>query len=353
MTRSKKNKGGQQNGEGAAEAQPQQQQQPAAAGAPQQQGGSDKKKEGGKRNDACCVFVGNVAFTTTWQKLKDVMRKAGDIDLVELVVDSSHKPKGSALVSFKNEADAKTAVATLNGTLVDGREILVRAYEKGARPLVIYGNYTREQLNRVLPKEKGQQGGQQGGQQQPPQQQHHQQQHHHHHQHQQQHLPGGDRMSLRPQQGGRQEWRVNDGGDFNRRNKDTFGDEAVGYRGAQGNGMPAAHGMPHHHHHHHHHHHGGAVPLPASQAGVDRKKLFVSNLPFSCTWKLLKDTFSQIGKVLRADIIMDDRGRSRGMGTVVFASTEEALKAIEEFDGIEMEGRPMGVRLDRDYLAPH
>lgn len=316
--------------------------------------GGGKKEKGGKRNDACCVFVGNVSFTTTWQKLKDVMRQAGDIDLVELVVDSAHKPKGSALVSFKNEADAKTAIQTLNGTVVDGREILVRAYEKGARPLVIYGNYTREQLARVMPKDKDGAAA--------PQQQHHQQQHQqhggkHHQQHQQQNhgggipmhsaaqsLPGGDRMSLRPQggQGGRQEWRVNDGGDFNRRNRDTFGDEAVSYR-PHGNGVPQQ---------------GGHIPLPASQAamqqqGGERRKLFVSNLPFSCTWKLLKDTFSQVGRVLRADIIMDERARSRGMGTVVFSTQDEALKAIEEFDGIEMDGRPMGVRLDRDHMGPH
>jgi RNA recognition motif-containing protein len=322
---------------------------------PEPAGDANKKKEGGKRNDACCVFVGNVAFTTTWQKLKDVMRKAGDIDLVELVVDSSHKPKGSALVSFKNEDDAKQAVATLNGTVVDGREILVRSFERGARPLVIYGNYTRDQLNRVM--KPGQFAPGQGAapqQQQHHQGAHHQQQHHQggHHQQQQQQHPnvGNDRVSLRPpynnqhapghgtqqlppQQGGRQEWKVHDGGDFNKRNRDTFGDDAVSYK-PSGNGMPPS------------------IPQPASVSG-ERKKLFVSNLPFSCTWKLLKDTFTQVGRVLRADIIMDERGRSRGMGTVVFATTEEAVKAIEEFDGIEMDGRPMGVRLDRDYVGPH
>jgi hypothetical protein len=78
----------------AGQQQPTQQQQQQGEGG--SASGSGGKKEGGKRNDACCVFVGNVAFTTTWQKLKDVMRKAGDVDLVELVVDSSHKPKGSA-----------------------------------------------------------------------------------------------------------------------------------------------------------------------------------------------------------------------------------------------------------------
>jgi RNA recognition motif-containing protein len=354
----------------AGQQQPTQQQQQQGEGG--SASGSGGKKEGGKRNDACCVFVGNVAFTTTWQKLKDVMRKAGDVDLVELVVDSSHKPKGSALVSFKNEEDAKTAVQTLNGTMVDGREVLVRQYERGARPLVIYGNYTREQLNRVIPKDKQFDGpaaaGQQQQQQQQPQQQQQQRGNYHdnrpgHHDdrgfHQQQQgrqpyhggqgatLPGGDRVSLRPQgqgQGGRQEWRVHDGGDFNKRNRDTFGDDAVAYRAAQGNGVPseaATFGA------------GAGGGGAARHVGGDRehKKLFVSNLPFSCSWKLLKDTFSQVGKVLRADIIMDERGRSRGMGTVLFATNEEAVKAIEEFDGIEMEGRAMSVRLDRDFGA--
>jgi len=339
-----------------------------------------------KRSDDCCVFVGNVAFTTTWQKLKDVMRKAGDVQLVELVVDSSHKPKGSSLVTYSNPEDAKKAVATLNGVQLDGRELMVRPYEKGARPLVIYGNYTRDQLNRVLPKDKQQpvpvapvqqpQHHHQGQQQQLPpkhhQQQHvaqHQQQHHaaqhhqpmhqhqqqqHHHQ-QQQHAPLSDRVSLRPGTAGgkpQHEFRVFDGGDFNKRNRDTFGDEAVAYR-SNGTGVPD-HQQP-------------AVPMQQQQqqqmhhqqqpqhavgpVNEQRRKLFVSNLPFTCTWKLLKDTFAQVGKVLRADIIMDERGRSRGMGTVVFATMEDAVRAIDEFDGIEMEGRPMGVRLDRDFVG--
>ena len=85
--------------------------------------------------------------------------------------------------------------------------------------------------------------------------------------------------------------------------------------------------------------------MPRSQR---RTKLFISNLPFDCNWRALRDTFAQVGAVRRADIILDAAGRSRGMGTVVFDSPDEAKKAVDEFDGIEMAGRPMGVRFDRD-----
>ena len=39
-----------------------------------------------QRNVACSVFVGQLSLRTTWQNLKDHMRKAGNVDSVRLCV---------------------------------------------------------------------------------------------------------------------------------------------------------------------------------------------------------------------------------------------------------------------------
>jgi RNA recognition motif-containing protein len=70
------------------------------------------------------------------------------------------------------------------------------------------------------------------------------------------------------------------------------------------------------------------------------KKLFVGSLPFSAKEDALKDLFSQAGTVESAIIIMDKMtGRSKGFGFVEMSSDEEAQKAVEMFNGSDMEGR--------------
>ena len=68
----------------------------------------------------------------------------------------------------------------------------------------------------------------------------------------------------------------------------------------------------------------------------------VGNLPFSSTWRDIKDVFNQVAPVLRADIT------SRGSGTVSFSSMDEAIAAVRELQGTDLGGRPMSVRIARD-----
>lgn len=74
------------------------------------------------------------------------------------------------------------------------------------------------------------------------------------------------------------------------------------------------------------------------------KKLYVGNLSYSINNDSLKDMFSQAGTVESAIIIMDKMtGRSKGFGFVEMSSDEEAQKAIEMFDGKDMDGRALTV----------
>ena len=72
--------------------------------------------------------------------------------------------------------------------------------------------------------------------------------------------------------------------------------------------------------------------------------LFVGNLPYSMDSAKLEELFAQAGAVASAKVISDKySGRSRGFGFVEMASDEEAKKAVEMFNGKDVDGRPLVV----------
>ncbi|WFD20137.1 hypothetical protein MCAP1_002381 [Malassezia caprae] len=75
--------------------------------------------------------------------------------------------------------------------------------------------------------------------------------------------------------------------------------------------------------------------------------LFVGNLPFHCQWQDLKDLFRAAGNIQRADVALNAEGRSRGFGTVLFASPEDAQTAVRLYHGYEYSGRTLKVHFDR------
>ncbi len=73
-------------------------------------------------------------------------------------------------------------------------------------------------------------------------------------------------------------------------------------------------------------------------------KLYVGNLSYQTTDASLQELFSQAGTVESASLITDrDTGRSRGFGFVEMASREEGEKAIQQFNGTEIDGRSLTV----------
>lgn len=74
------------------------------------------------------------------------------------------------------------------------------------------------------------------------------------------------------------------------------------------------------------------------------KKLYVGGLSYDTTQDTLKSTFAQAGTVETATIITDKMsGRSKGFGFVEMATEAEAQKAIEMFNGKELDGRTLTV----------
>lgn len=73
-------------------------------------------------------------------------------------------------------------------------------------------------------------------------------------------------------------------------------------------------------------------------------KLYVGNLSFDASESDLRDLFAQAGQVESAKIITDMyTSRSRGFGFVEMANREEGQKAIDQFNGKELKGRPIVV----------
>jgi len=74
------------------------------------------------------------------------------------------------------------------------------------------------------------------------------------------------------------------------------------------------------------------------------KKLYVGGLSYDTTQDKLKEMFAEAGTVESATVIMDrTSGRSKGFGFVEMSSEAEAQKAIEMFNGKELDGRSITV----------
>jgi cold-inducible RNA-binding protein len=74
------------------------------------------------------------------------------------------------------------------------------------------------------------------------------------------------------------------------------------------------------------------------------KKIYVGNLSFQMTEADLNNMFNEVGQVDSVSIITDrDTGRSKGFGFVEMSDDEAAAKAIERFNGKEVNGRALTV----------
>nr|XP_061791095.1 heterogeneous nuclear ribonucleoprotein M-like [Nerophis lumbriciformis] len=86
------------------------------------------------------------------------------------------------------------------------------------------------------------------------------------------------------------------------------------------------------------------------QAGRIGNTVFVANLDYKVGWKKLKEVFSMAGLVVRADILEDKEGKSRGMGTVTFDMPIEAVQAVSMFNQQLLFNRIMHVKLDEKSM---
>ncbi len=72
------------------------------------------------------LYVGNLAYSTTEEDLRDTFAKIGEVASAKLIIDPTNgRSKGFGFVEMATDEDAQKAISTLNGTSLQNRTITV------------------------------------------------------------------------------------------------------------------------------------------------------------------------------------------------------------------------------------
>jgi RNA recognition motif-containing protein len=280
------------------------------------------------------LYVGNIPWSTTVEELQGLFT---DAENIEIPTGRQNRSRGYALVSFSDESAAQSAMQAMNGHALGDRNISVRA----DNPLP------------KAPKSSSRGGGSGGAPVQRPT-----------------NLPEAKegcrcyvgnlawetdeqaliehcqtighpvlRCEVARQSGGRSKgWALID---FASKEAADAGVKALHDTECRARSIIVRAERP-----------GGAAATkppreirPENSSGL---QIVVRNLPWSTTSDDLRQVFQQVGTVVDAkSTCHDDTGRSKGWGTVLFETQEQAQAAIAGFNGVELEGRPMQIKIDR------
>ncbi|KAG7468069.1 hypothetical protein MATL_G00138890 [Megalops atlanticus] len=86
-------------------------------------GGMSDRGSGSKAG--CQIFVRNLSYDLTWQKLKEKFSHCGQVMFAEIKMENG-KSKGCGTVRFDSPESAEQACRMMNGTKINGREVDVR-----------------------------------------------------------------------------------------------------------------------------------------------------------------------------------------------------------------------------------
>src|SRR5262245_11759307 len=96
------------------------------------------------------LYVGNLSFNTTRESLEAAFTAVGELREIAIPTDrESGQPRGFAFVTMASAQAAQTAIAKLNGSMLDGRPLKV--------------NEAQERPPRGGGGDRGFSGGRQGG----------------------------------------------------------------------------------------------------------------------------------------------------------------------------------------------
>lgn len=92
-------------------------------GSGQMSGGMSDRGSGSK--GGCMIFVRNLSYDLTWQKLKEKFSQCGQVMYAEIKMENG-RSKGCGTVRFDSPESAEKACRMMNGTKINGREVDVR-----------------------------------------------------------------------------------------------------------------------------------------------------------------------------------------------------------------------------------
>jgi RNA recognition motif-containing protein len=81
------------------------------------------------------IYVGNLSFSMSESELKAVFSEFGEVSDATLVTDrDTGRPRGFGFVEMRNDQEARSAIAALDGKEVGGRTIKVNEAKPKTSP---------------------------------------------------------------------------------------------------------------------------------------------------------------------------------------------------------------------------
>ncbi|MCX7696386.1 MAG: RNA-binding protein [Bacteroidales bacterium] len=72
------------------------------------------------------IYVGNLNYRITSDDLREVFSTFGEVESATVITDRfTGRSKGFGFVTMGNDEEAKKAIQSLNGTILEGRKIIV------------------------------------------------------------------------------------------------------------------------------------------------------------------------------------------------------------------------------------
>ncbi|TNY18507.1 hypothetical protein DMC30DRAFT_50938 [Rhodotorula diobovata] len=306
------------------------------------------------------VFVGNLPFSVNDDSIKDIFAKVGPVTDAQ-IIHRGTRSLGYGFVTYTNEADAAAAVSQLDKTEISGRQVNVEVAKPMPAPGAVAARAAHKATQVKATRDtanEAQQGADQGvdgeGAVKPKKAR----------------KPRKPRGPRQPRADDETEeagdapaaagstTAVSDAADAlapadgaapaarkprNRKRKGAAGPAGAVAEGAEG-APPAL---------------GEAKPAAAAARQPRRRGppagaasstlIFVGNLNFSVTNEALAAAFAPECAVKSAVVVVrkfgQSAGRSKGFAFVDFATHEDQVRALEGFQGRELEGRPMSLKV--------